>query len=167
MADQNMKLSEQYRWLVQGGGGAPQSTTATTAMGSSNWIDMKDVERAICIVWRVKGTGNITANTGVYGSTASSGSSPVAVSTLGLTTAITGVLTAARGTILLPNSGHIVYDISRDDLARSGENLRYVTVRARKKTRADRISAVWCLQMKQAKASNMATGNKASALTNS
>lgn len=160
------KGSELLRVLFGGGGSSKQSTTATTAANSTGWIDMKDWGRALIIGVRLKGTGNITGNTGVYVSTAATGTSPSSITTLGLTTAMTGVITAARGTILKPNAGRVIFDISADDIARTLENGRYISARYRKKTRADRVFFTYILmEPRVIKSGNMTTGDKAAAVT--
>ena len=70
----NQKGSERIRVLFAGGGGSKQSTTATTAANSTGWIDMQGWSRALVIGVRLKGTGDITANTGVYVSAAATAS---------------------------------------------------------------------------------------------
>lgn len=155
----NQKGSERIRVIFAGGGGSKQSTTATTAINSTAWVDMKDWNRCLVCAFRITGTGNITANTGVYVSAASTGTSPSAVTTLGATGAMTGVITAARGTILKPNVGLAVFDISQDDITRTLVTGRYISLRYRKKTRANRIGCVYILMdPKLAKSANMLTG---------
>jgi len=155
----NQKGSERIRVIFAGGGGSKQSTTATTAINSTAWVDMKDWNRCLVVAFRVTGTGNITANTGVYVSAASTGTTPSAITTLGATGAMTGVITAARGTILKPNCGCAVFDVSQDAIANTLAGGRYISLRYRKKTRANRIAAVYILMdPKLAKASNMLTG---------
>jgi hypothetical protein len=159
MTTSNQKGSERIRVIFAGGGGSKQSTTATTAINSTAWVDFKDWNRCLCIAFRVTGTGNITANTGVYVSASSTGSSPSAVTTLGATGAMTGVITAARGTILKPNCGCSVFDLSQADVANTLAAGRYISLRYRKKTRANRIACIYVLlDPKLSKASNMLTG---------
>jgi len=137
--------SERIRVLFAGGGGSKQSTTATTAINSTAWVDMQNFGRCLAIAFRITGTGNITANTGIYTSTAATGTSPTAVTTLGATGAMTGVITAARGTILAPGVGLAVFDFTQADMADALANARYVSLRYRKKTRANRIGCIYIL----------------------
>ncbi len=157
----NARGSERLRVLFAGGGGANQSTTATTAANSTAWIDMQVWDRALVIGVRVKGTGDITANTGVYVSASATGTSPTAVTTLGVTGDVSGLITAAVGTILKPNCGHVVFDVSADEIADALAGGRYISGRCRKKTRADRISWIYILlDPKLEKTGNMPTGTK-------
>lgn len=155
----NQKGSERTRTIFLGDKTNNNSTTATTALNSTAWIDMQNWGRAIVVIYRVKGTGNVTANSGVYASAASTGTSPTAVATLGATGAMTGMVTAARGTILAPGAGIAVFDVSTDQIANALAGGRYIGVRVRKKTRADKVCAfVTLMDPKNAKASNMPTG---------
>jgi hypothetical protein len=163
----NSKGSERLRVIFSHNTSAKQSTTATTSLNSTLWVDMKDWNRALVIVFRTAaGSGNITANTGVWASAAATGTSPAAVSTLGLTTAMTGGLTSARGTVLKPGVGRAIFDVSAAQIASAVANGRYIAARVRKKTKANRLSAIYILMdPKLAKASNMTTGNIASTIT--
>lgn len=164
---QSIKGSERIRVLFAHNTSVKQSTTATTSLNSTAWVDMHGWQRALVIVFRTAaGTGNITANTGVYASAAATGTSAAAVATLGFTTAMTGGLTSARGTILKPNVGRAIFDISHDQIAGAVTGGRYIAAKVRKKTRANRVSAIYILMdPKLVKASNMTTGNIASAIT--
>lgn len=142
----NAKAYEDVRVIFLGGGSSKQSTTATTAANSTAWIDFQGWGRALFLLVRLKGTGNITANTGVYVSTAATGTSPTAVSTLGATGAMTTLITAARGTILKPGAGHCVFSVSAHEVAGALASGRYLGLRYRKKTRADRVFGI-CILM--------------------
>lgn len=164
---QSIKGSERLRVIFCHNTSAKQSTTATTSLVSTTWIDMQGWQRGLAIFFRTAaGSGNITANTGIYASAAATGTSAAAVSTLGLTTAMTGGLTSARGTALNPNVGRAVIDFSHDQVAATVTNGRYIAPRVRKKTKANRVSCVVILMdPKVVKASNMTTGNRASTIT--
>lgn len=163
----NSKGSERLRVIFAHNTSVKQSTTATTSLNSTAWVDMQGWNRALVIVFRTAaGTGNITANTGVYASAAATGTSAAAVSTLGLTTAMTGGLTSARGTILKPGVGRAIFDVSHAAVTAAVTGGRYIAAKVRKKTRANRVSAIYILMdPKMGKASNMTTGNIASAIT--
>lgn len=164
---QSIKASERIRVIFSHNTSVKQSTTATTSLNSNLWVDMQGWQRALVIIFRTAaGSGNITANTGVYASAAATGSSAAAVATLGLTTAMTGGLTSARGTILKPGVGRAIFDISHDQVAAAVANGRFIAAKVRKKTRANRVSAIYILMdPKLVKPSNMTTGNIASTIT--
>lgn len=164
---QNVKGSERLRVIFAMNTSAKQSTTATTSLNSTTWVDMQNWQRCICILFRVAaGSGNITANTGVYVSAAATGTSSVAVTTLGLTTAMTGGFTSARGTILNPGVGRAIFDVTHEQIAGALTGGRYIACKVRKKTKANKVGCVYILMdPKTAKASNMTTGNRASTIT--
>lgn len=163
---QDIKGSEGIRVLFAGGGGSKQSTTATTAINSTAWVNMEGWSRLLAIAFRITGTGNLTANTGIYVSAASTGSAPSAVTTLGATASMAGVITAARGTILKPGVGMAVFDVSQDQIAATLSTGKYVSLRYRKKTRANRIACIYVLMHpKLVKAGNTPTGGGNSTVT--
>lgn len=164
---QSIKGSEKMRVIFSHNTSVKQSTTATTSLNSTAWVDMQGWNKALVIVFRTAaGSGNITANTGVYASAAATGTSAAAVATLGLTTAMTGGLTSARGTIISPNVGRVIFDVSHDQVASAVTGGRYIAAKVRKKTRANRVSAIYILfDPKLVKADNMTRGNRASTIT--
>lgn len=162
----NIKGSEKVRVIFGTGYSSKQSTSKTTAVQSTAWVDMQNWQRALVIALRLKGTGNIRC--GVYASAASTGTSPAAITTQA-TTAATKAVTKSTvvGTILKPGVGRVVFDVSAEEIENAVASGRYISLRVRKLTRADKIGAIYILlDPRTKKATNMGGINYTDALTN-
>lgn len=154
----NAKGSETHRiiWAMDK---TRASTTAATVLQSTAWIDMQNWGRCLVVLFRLSGTGNLKAATGVSASAASTGTSSASITTLGSTYAATGRLTCAIGTILAPGIGTAIFDVAAEQVENAVAGGRYISAILAKATKGDQIGCCYILlDPKNRKSGNLTTG---------
>jgi hypothetical protein len=138
------------------------NTTTNTFTGgqmSTAWLDMKDWNRLTVVGIRTVGNGKLV-NAAIHVSASSTGSSSVAVTSIGSTNA-TGLLNqATAGGTGTSGAGIFVLDCTHDDIAAVLENGRYVSLKTTQAAVGDEFGIAYIRsQPRYASTGLLASGN--------